>query len=46
MVKRAWRTREGWQLLSDNPDKGRYPTVPWPADAVVRGQVVWTGKTL
>ena len=46
VVKRAWRGREGWQLLSDSPDKGRYPTVPWPADAIVRGQVVWTGKTL
>ena len=46
LVKRAWRTRDGWQLMSDNPDKDRYPTVPWPADAIVRGQVIWTGKTL
>ena len=28
VVKRAWRAREGWQLMSDNPDKDRYPTVP------------------
>ena len=46
LVKRAWRTRDGWQMMSDNPDKDRYPTVPWPAEASVRGQVIWTGKTL
>ena len=46
VVKRAWRTREGWQLMSDNPDKDRFPTVPWPGDSIVRGQVVWTGRTL
>ena len=37
---------KGWQLVSDNEDKDRYPTVPWPKDAVVRGQVMWTGRTL
>ena len=37
---------KGWQLVSDNDDKDRYPTVPWPKDAVVRGQVMWTGRTL
>ena len=46
LVKRVWRTRDGWQLMSDNPDKDRYPTVPWPVEASVRGQVIWTGKTL
>lgn len=46
LVKRAWRTRDGWQLMSDNPDKDRYPTVPWPTEASVRGQIIWTGKTL
>ena len=46
LVKRAWRTRDGWHLMSDNPDKDRYPTLPWPPAAILRGQVIWTGKTL
>ena len=37
---------KGWQLVSDSDDKDRYPTVPWPKDAVVLGQVMWTGRTL
>ena len=37
---------KGWRLVSDNDNKHRYPTVPWPKDAVVLGQVMWTGRTL
>ena len=37
---------QGWRLVSDNDNKDRYPTVPWPKDAVVLGQVMWTGRTL
>ncbi len=46
VVKRLRRNDDGWRLVSDNEDKDRYPTVPWPPDAIVRGQVMWTGKTL
>ncbi len=34
---------QGWRLVSDNT---AYKPVPWPEDAVVRGQVMWTGRTL
>ena len=34
---------KGWQLVSDNT---AYKPVPWPEEAVVIGQVMWTGKTL
>ena len=34
---------KGWRLVSDNP---AYKPVPWPQDAVVLGQVMWTGRTL
>ena len=43
LVKRLQRDEDGWQLVSDNP---AYKPVPWPADAVVLGQVMWTGRTL
>ena len=43
VVKRLQRTEEGWQLVSDNP---AYKPVPWPRDAQVLGQVMWTGRTL
>ena len=32
----------GWLLVSDHPDKTAWPTVPWPAGAVVVGEVVWS----
>ena len=43
IVKRLQRTEDGWQLVSDNK---AYKQVPWPRDAVVLGQVMWTGRTL
>ena len=43
IVKRLRRDDDGWQLVSDNT---AYTPVPWPQDAVVLGQVMWTGRTL
>ncbi len=43
VVKRLQRDEDGWQLASDNP---AYKPVPWPREAVVLGQVMWTGRTL
>ena len=46
VVKRAGKDRAGaWQLLSDNPNKQAWPTVPWPADAPVIGEVKWAART-
>lgn len=46
LVKRARRGADGWWLVSDHADQDRYPPMPWPAGAAVRGQVMWTGRTL
>ena len=46
VVKRLRRDEDGWWLVSDHEDKTAYPTMPWPKNAVVRGQIMWTGKTL
>ena len=46
VVKRLRRDEDGWWLVSDHEDKTAYPTLPWPKNATVRGQVMWTGKTL
>ena len=43
VVKRLQRDEDGWQLVSDNK---AYKPVPWPRDAQVLGQVMWTGRTL
>ena len=43
VVKRLRRDEDGWQLVSDNR---LYKPVPWPKNATVRGQIMWTGKTL
>ncbi len=43
VVKRLQRDEDGWRLVSDNP---AYKPVPWPREAVVLGQVMWTGRTL
>ena len=44
VVKRLQHANgKGWRLVSDND---AYKPVPWPEDAVVRGQVMWTGRTL
>ena len=42
MVKRAGREKAGWQLLSDNP---YWPSVAWPEDAQVVGEVRWSAVT-
>ena len=46
IVKRAVRSNEaGWMLVSDNPDKDRFPTRPWADDAKVIGEVKWYGQS-
>ncbi len=46
VVKRAGKDRAGaWQLVSDNPNKQAWPTVPWPTDAPVIGEVKWAART-
>ena len=45
-VKRLIRDGDDWLLVSDNEDQETYPPVPWPEDAIVRGEVMWTGKML
>ena len=46
VVKRTVRSDEaGWMLVSDNPDKDKFPTQPWPEDATVIGEVKWDGQS-
>ena len=46
VVKRAGKDRSGaWQLVSDNPNKRAWPTLPWPGDAPVLGEVRWAART-
>ena len=46
IVKRAGKDRTGgWQLVSDNPNKQTWPTLPWPPDAPVIGEVKWSART-
>ncbi len=46
IVKRAGKNRAGaWQLVSDNPDKQEWPTLPWPDTADVIGEVKWAART-
>ena len=46
VVKRAGKDRaDAWQLVSDNPNKQAWPTVPWPDDAPVIGEVKWAART-
>ena len=46
IVKRAGKNRAGnWQLVSDNPDKKEWPTLRWPNDAEVIGEVKWAART-
>ena len=45
-VKRLVEDREdGWLVVSDNPDKATWPTLPWPDDAAIVGEVKWLGRT-
>ena len=46
IVKRLGKTTAGaWRLLSDNPDKAAWPTLPWPDTAEVIGEVKWAART-
>ena len=36
----------GWLVKSDNPDKQAWPTVPWPDEASIVGEVRWLGRSL
>ena len=46
VVKRAGKDRaDAWLLVSDNPNKQAWPTVPWPDDASVIGKVKWAART-
>ena len=46
VVKRAGKDRaDRWQLVSDNPNKRAWPTVPWPDDAPLIGEVRWAART-
>ena len=42
-IKRLEHDNHDWLLVSDNE---AYPPVPWAREAVVIGQVMWTGRTL
>ena len=42
-IKRLEHDNHDWLLVSDHE---AYPPVPWPREAVVIGQVMWTGRTL
>ena len=42
VVKRAIdEPTGGWLLVSDNPDKKKYPTRPWPKESRLIAEVVW-----
>ena len=43
IVKRAGRDGRRWLLVSDHED---WEPVPWPPDAVVRGEVKWMAREL
>ena len=43
LIKRLMHDNHHWLLVSDNKE---YKPVKWPREAVVIGQVMWTGRTL
>ena len=43
LIKRLMHDNHHWLLVSDNEG---YAPVKWPREAVVIGQVMWTGRTL
>ena len=46
-VKRTVLDRTaGWLIVSDNPDKNRFPTQPWGDDAKIIGEVKWHGPSI
>ena len=38
--------KAGWLIVSDNPDKNRFPTQPWGDDAKIMGGVIWHGQSM
>ncbi len=46
VVKRMGKRDDGGWLLVSDSDSPDWPDVPWPDDAVVAGEVVWTARTL
>ena len=45
-VKRAVNSPEaGWLLVSDHPDKRAWPSLPWPDEATVIGEVRWLRRS-
>ena len=47
MVKRTVLDREaGWLIVSDNPDRNRFPTQAWGDDAKIMGEVKWHGQSI
>ncbi len=46
VVKRLMRDGDDWMMVSDNEDQETYPPIPWSEEAIVRGEVMWTGKML
>ena len=47
MVKRTVLDRTaGWLIVSDNPDKNRFPTQPWGDDTKIIGEVKWHGESI
>ena len=47
VVKRTVLNRTaGWLIVSDNPDKNRFPTQPWGDDAKIMGEVKWHGQSI
>ncbi len=36
--------RDAWQLVSDHPDTQEWPTLRWPDDAEIIGEVTWAAR--
>ena len=37
--------KAGWLVVSDNPDKNRYPSARWPEEAAIIAEVKWHGES-
>ena len=45
-VKRTVNSPEaGWLLVSDHPDKRVWPSLPWPDETIVIGEVRWLRRS-
>ena len=42
---RRARPEAGWLLVSDNPDRERFPTQAWPEEARIIREVMWHGQS-